>query len=1190
METIALPSGSFVDKQLRLQIDSKVPQSFLLTNGLHMAMGLAPLETIYSVLSSVSQGEKVLVVAIISRPVVFCNGLPYALEGDYLTGLLSGETLSAMERRLVALVQRLQDGQSNNAAEVPSAKSATEISQVAKEVSSNCSEICAGVDTPSSSVVALADAFPSCARLAFPTGSDTDSDPPMEFLDQFAKLMSTFGDRKVFLIGDADSPGPLSVVLAALRIMAASKSPLSPPHQQDICTQLKEEELLPQHGNEKTHKASSFSGQSHHSAKRNTQAPEHVDFERISIMVGSIPDGMAAKLCVDRIFANLYFKENFSHIRTPTERILHHHSLGNLDAAATWLGRYAALILFAHWRDQKSNTDRFLPWASATMPDLVFGQLQAFSKRPASSWLFRPLPSPANISDIAVEEERLSLTGTPNAANRIKSGLPLILHSSALIMKRDADEQRICRIDADASVLNLSHHNAKRNLHQKVGNVISLIGIGQMSLKHQREWMLKFQEISDQFCQPILWLNLRGEPYVHIGEESIWSLRDEATAKRHLRAFVGVPATRLAEIEDRIAEDLRPLLEACVDRENFFFFEERSGMVPSTWPQGTIRSPTAAVIEARKVTRSEIHWKRIPLPGDTKPAIAHIVAILEAAGEFFSIGGNVVMVQCRSGRQGSRSSFCMALLLVLLAHEEKEETYPMPTGTDDDPKIVALVRAAPHGRAAWQLVSSVVAKQLGGGHFSRTALHAMRSGPRRHGVVISRLFLLVMVASFLLDERPCRDKFLGERFGKWLTLHLEMMRMYAALLQSTTERLAMHTKEVFGLDLGLRGVSVMDADHILKDAHFIGCHRLPQAVPRIAGAPNFRIKKWCGRVLAGTGIPSLLALPAIARAMMEATDCTCKQRIRLLWINLREEPVLYLGPGPFSLVEACRPFQNIVTTGISARDVERIEGDLVALVKEEVDREKSVLVHGEVEEDDCGLTQHAYRLSLQGPADVRTPREALSTIEGVEEVVYFRIPISDEQAPLPHAFDEISAVLDSFWNAQETTAGQNGTLEPINMALFHCQMGRGRTTTGLVLCALMLLKHEHKSRSSILSNAHVVLAAQDLSAEDMDNAFAPVRGLVDMLENGAAAKRIVDYVINSFDDVQNLRLAIPKLSDHLALQVQYLERYFYLICFGHYLFFDRLHDHNGLSSSFEAWLLCRPHVAALARRIRPKDL
>ena len=1192
MERIALPPGSFVDKQLRLQIDPETSKSFLLTNGSHMAMGLASLANIQAALSSTST-EKTLIVAIVSQPVIFHNGLPYALEGDYLTGLLSGDMLSVMERRLVALIQRMD--------EAPDTASG-------------------GKGT----TLALSDAFPRCIRLAFPTGLDTDSDPPMKFLDQLAAILSNPEKKNIFFLGDADAPGPLSVVLAASKIMLAQNLSLDLFFLQDSHPEKMQNCFQPEQ-TKKQIRESPSSKQENSSNANDKRSINHVNFERISILVGSIPNGMTAKLCVDAIFADICFKDNSSPIRTPAERILHHYSLGNLDAAATWLGRYASLILFAHWRSQKCHTDSFLAWASSTMPDLVFGQLQAFSKRPASWWLFRPLPSPRSIQDHNEEEKHLPLEGTPNAANRIRSGLPLILHSSALIMKRDADTQQICRMDINVG----DGLFCKRSCTKRASNTegeskssdqatVSLISIGQTNMKHQKELIQELQNtIGGGSCRSILWLNLRGEPYVYIGEETTWSLRDQATANRHLRAFAGVPALRLEEIEDRIADDLQQLLKASATHENFFFFEEDSDMIPSAWPQGVVRSPATAFAEIQAHASIELNRKRIPFPGDTKPALAHITTILNAIGGFFETGGRTIVVQCRSGRQGSRSAFCMTLFLVLLACEGAEETHPMPTGADEDSKIVALVQAAPHGRAAWRLVNSLVTKKLNGDHFSRTALHAMRRIPRRHGVVISRLFLLILMASFILDERPQLCKMLGDHFEKWLSSHPEILRMYAMQLPSTAERLAMHASTMPGVCISALtsklDTSLMGAEHIIKDAHFLGCHVLHQAALQIPGAPNFRIKTWCGRILVGTGIPSLLALPDMARSITAATDGAPGHTLRLLWVNLLEEPVLYLGPGPFSLVRTDRPFDNIVTTGITTRDVERIENDLVALVREEVhhrqdvpvvnDRIKeddceSVVVHGSFENDDSDVALHSYRLTLSDPEEVRTPRQALSAIDGIDEVVYCRIPISDEQTPLPHAFDELATVLHGFWsNSRDVGMSSkngditNGGNDTIDFALFHCQMGRGRTTTCLVLCALLLLKHEDASLSTIFPEGrHMAPTTIKSSIVEIDGVFAPIRGLVDMLENGTTARRIVDAVIDSFADVQNLRQVIPKLSAKLTLQAQYLERYFYLICFGHYLFFDYPCDQKThFMSFFGTWLSNRPHIAALARRIRPKD-
>ena len=60
------------------------------------------------------------------------------------------------------------------------------------------------------------------------------------------------------------------------------------------------------------------------------------------------------------------------------------------------------------------------------------------------------------------------------------------------------------------------------------------------------------------------------------------------------------------------------------------------------------------------------------------------------------------------------------------------------------------------------------------------------------------------------------------------------------------------------------------------------------------------------------------------------------------------------------------------------------------------------------------------------------------------DVVYLRVPVTDEKAPKSADF----AVLASrAWNPPPGAA-----------LVFNCQMGRGRTTTGMIIASLLFLR------------------------------------------------------------------------------------------------------------------------------------
>ena len=66
------------------------------------------------------------------------------------------------------------------------------------------------------------------------------------------------------------------------------------------------------------------------------------------------------------------------------------------------------------------------------------------------------------------------------------------------------------------------------------------------------------------------------------------------------------------------------------------------------------------------------------------------------------------------------------------------------------------------------------------------------------------------------------------------------------------------------------------------------------------------------------------------------------------WINLREEPVLYVNEEPVVLRELHQPYENLVFTGITTKRVEAMESQLCKDAEEECSKfEDKLLIHAE---------------------------------------------------------------------------------------------------------------------------------------------------------------------------------------------------------------------------------------------------
>lgn len=191
------------------------------------------------------------------------------------------------------------------------------------------------------------------------------------------------------------------------------------------------------------------------------------------------------------------------------------------------------------------------------------------------------------------------------------------------------------------------------------------------------------------------------------------------------------------------------------------------------------------------------------------------------------------------------------------------------------------------------------------------------------------------------------------------------------------------------------------------------------------------------------------------------------------------------------------------------------------------------------------------------------------------------------------------------------------------------QMGRGRTTTGMVIACLVLLRCENgvlrapglpphrlevesgsSSGEEVNSDMHVGSPANRIEDQNCIAGFVMddipiVRKITRLLDTGAECREALDAVIDHCAAMQNLRQAVlhyrrafndQKLEHHarraaLNRGIEYLERYLMLIGFAAYLNSDSFTGYceGGSGTTFKAWLHRHPEVRQLkwSMRLRP---
>ncbi|KAM6541335.1 hypothetical protein CsatB_005782 [Cannabis sativa] len=383
----------------------------------------------------------------------------------------------------------------------------------------------------------------------------------------------------------------------------------------------------------------------------------------------------------------------------------------------------------------------------------------------------------------------------------------------------------------------------------------------------------------------------------------------------------------------------------------------------------------------------------------------------------------------------------------------------------------------------------------------------------------------------------------------------------------------------------LRGGSVLGKKTILKSDHFPGCQN-KRLSPQIDGAPNYRQAE--SLHVHGVAIPTMDGIRNVLNHIHG-------KEAQVLWINLREEPVVYINGRPFVLRDVERPFSNLEYTGINRERVEQME----ARLKEDILMEAARYGNKILVTDELPDGQMVDQWEPVSRDFVKTPLEVYKELQVDRYLVdYERVPITDEKSPKELDFD---ILVHKISQADINTK-----------IIFNCQMGRGRTTTGMVIATLVYL---NRIGSSGIPRSNSIGRVSDAVASATDNfpnteealrrgEYGVIRSLVRVLEGGLEGKRQVDKVIDKCASMQNLREAIATYRNSILRQpdemkreallsffVEYLERYYFLICFAVYIHSEKsaLQSKSVGNSNFADWMRARPELYSILRRLLRRD-
>jgi protein-tyrosine phosphatase len=486
----------------------------------------------------------------------------------------------------------------------------------------------------------------------------------------------------------------------------------------------------------------------------------------------------------------------------------------------------------------------------------------------------------------------------------------------------------------------------------------------------------------------------------------------------------------------------------------------------------------------------------------------------------------------------------------------------------------SLSEAKP-GKRSYNLVRSVV---LIASHFCAVVLILSMFVHQHHALsFLERYFYLIVFGAYLLAVQHHEQQ---KQAAQRKPVSPRAANRAAARLHSFSKWLQHHAT-LFRLLDDLGGVKyksdrVLDATAVLKLDHFPGLARIPFTLSE--NVPNFR------QIANEPIFGSAQCLEAGIRDVAEyATE---NGYTRAIWINLREEAVVYVSGRPFVVRHSDTLMQNVEYPGIEVDEISAIEQQVKDELQTQVERANGLFMYWYEPRE---LVSEETIDHINARVEIKTLDEIYREVADTTgfDLRYARIPVSDETAPEEKDLDDMVRLLAPVFIEELGLDPSKTDSQQRTAVVCNCQMGRGRTTTALVCTYMLRLVLEHEAGNKRATAATVSSSPQSLldriirqdkqkppadalrrqKSSMIVGDFVVIRRLCETLTNGADAKALVDYAVNQCEHLQNLRECIAQCRDlamdrelsstkhdyYMLRAVNYLERYFYLLCFAAYL-------------------------------------
>ncbi|TIA73209.1 hypothetical protein E3P81_00237 [Wallemia ichthyophaga] len=831
------------------------------------------------------------------------------------------------------------------------------------------------------------------------------------------------------------------------------------------------------------------------------------------------------------------------------------------------LERYAFAVCFAGYLDECQDLNKtFIEWLQQRKE--IGNMIQFLRHKGGKLFNFAPVADLSDLSKRTVSSTALAKNGTD----------PTIAGGTVL-----ADEYAELVVHRRNGILLRSSTLLKNDIWRQTEGHVALPGavnfrrvsdtniyaLGQPDISAIDHLVEMIQEMHPKMKR-ITWINLREEPLSYVNQEP-YCLRKEGYSFRNLKDFGGISASRLEVLEDRLKNDVAAEVTK-LDGKLLLHTETNDGKVVPIW-EDVNKDDIASLRDIMTRRAEEIEFKRIPITSEAVPDFIDLHDLMNVVIQTDS--QSPIVVNCQLGR--GRSTLAAVLIILIQKWLKKRSPLDPHIGLKRQPTVnVAkksatrksyqpinnLLRVVRRGLELKNIVDDAI-DEAGDTYNCREAVEdarvkaveakdeaTKRQFIQKGLIALRRYYWLIVFQSYLQEAKPDTLENLPSlkdyvEFRPVLrTFENEIkvggLESLQALKRDDNPPEGNALSDEVERVVRNRNGRILSAQTLLKSDFFSQLQKmsLPE---RVEGAANFRrvplslaqnVEYYksanldqveiteTDSIIVGVGMPSGTGL----RKALEAMNTAKEGNNKVTWTCLREEPVIYIVGHPHVLRLANKPLTNVESTGVSTEVVEAMESTLkkdVIMAAKDTGR---VLLHDEQE-----ISPGNYKIipiwQNAEESDILTPREMFEAVqlEGYK-VDYSRVAITDEQAPLPNALAELQT--------RCVKAVENG-----HSMAFNCQMGRGRTTTGMIVSCLVTAIY-HKPGDPIKAVEEVQGGKDehdgtDLESEDDDSTHPHLNGeyrvileLVGVLKHGKRAKMLADKAIDLMEGVQNLRKAV----------------------------------------------------------------